>query len=195
MGDLQRFAWANGVTQLGTQITLVALPLTAVFVLDAGAFELGVLSAVQTAAFLLVGLPAGVWVDRWRRRPVLVRAELVRGVALATVPAAAWLDALTLPHLYAVALVLGVGTVFFDVAQMSFLPAIVPVERLERANGRLEGTRQVPVLAGPGVGGWLVAAVTAPFALLADAVELRVDAAQYGLLRSARWAARRWPTA
>ncbi|MFI7609840.1 MFS transporter [Nonomuraea terrae] len=170
MGDLRRFTWANAVTQLGTQVTVVALPLTAVLVLDAGAFELGVLSAVQTVAFLLVGLPAGVWVDRWRRRPVLVWSELVRGVALLTVPAAACLGALPLPHLYAVALVLGVGTVFFDVAQMSFLPAIVPKEQLERANGRLEATRQVSVLAGPGLGGWLVAALTAPFALLADAV-------------------------
>ncbi|MGP3956062.1 MFS transporter [Nonomuraea sp. 3N208] len=168
--DFRRFTWANGVTQLGTQVTVVALPLTALLVLDAGAFELGLLSAVQMVAFLLIGLPAGVWVDRARHRPILVWADLVRGVALLTVPAAAVLGALTLPHLYAVALVLGVGTVFFDVAQMSLLPAIVPKEGLERANGRLEVTRQASVLAGPGVGGWLVAALTAPFALLADAL-------------------------
>ncbi|MFB4277219.1 MFS transporter [Nonomuraea sp. MTCD27] len=169
-GDFWRFAWANGITQLGTQVTVVALPLTAVLTLRAGAFQLGVLSAVQMAAFLVIGLPAGVWVDRWRRRPILVGADLVRGAALLTVPVAAWLGVLTMPHLYAVALVLGVGTVFFDVAQMSFLPAIVPKERLERANGRLEVTRQVSVLAGPGLGGWLVTAFTAAFALLADAV-------------------------
>jgi MFS family permease len=185
MGDLRRFTWANAVTQLGTQVTVVALPLAAVLTLDAGAFELGLLSAVQTAAFLLVGLPAGVWVDRWRRRPVLVWSDLARGVALLTVPAAAWLGALTLPHLYAVALVLGVGTVFSDVAQMSFLPAIVPKERLEGANGRLEATRQVSVLAGPGVGGWLVAAVTAPFALLADAVAYLVSATLLSRVRAA----------
>ncbi|MEV4171139.1 MFS transporter [Nonomuraea sp. NPDC049709] len=168
--DFWRFAWANGITQLGTQVTVVALPLTAVLTLQAGAFQLGVLSAVQMAAFLVIGLPAGVWVDRWRRRPILVGADLVRGAALLTVPVAAWLGVLTMPHLYAVALVLGVGTVFFDVAQMSLLPVIVPKERLERANGRLEVTRQVSVLAGPGLGGWLVTGFTAPFALLADAV-------------------------
>ncbi|MGP3911207.1 MFS transporter [Nonomuraea sp. 10N515B] len=169
-GDFRRFTWANGVTQLGTQVTVVALPLTALLALDAGGFELGLLSAAQMVAFLVIGLPAGVWVDRARRRPILVWADLARGVALLTVPAAAWLGVLTLPHLYAVALVLGVGTVFFDVAQMSFLPAIVPKEGLERANGRLEVTRQMSVLAGPGLGGWLVTALTAPFALLADAL-------------------------
>ncbi|TMS00764.1 MFS transporter [Nonomuraea basaltis] len=175
-GDLWRFAGANGITQLGTQVTIVALPLTAVLTLDAGAIELGLLSAAQMVAFLLIGLPAGVWVDRMRRRPILVWADLIRGAALLTVPLAAWLDGLTLPHLYAVALVLGVGTVFFDVAQMSFVPAIVPKERLERANGRLEVTRHVSVLAGPDVGGWLVTALTAPFALLADAGAYLVSA-------------------
>ncbi|MEV0827389.1 MFS transporter [Nonomuraea rubra] len=148
--------------------------------MQAGAFELGLLSAVQSAAFLLIGLPAGVWVDRLRRRPILVRADLVRGALLLTVPAAAWLGVLTLPHLYAVALVLGVGAVFFDVAHMSFLPAVVPKERLEQANGRLEVTRQVYVLAGPGAGGWLVSVLTAPFALLADAIGYLVS----GLLLS-----------
>ncbi|WP_188191645.1 MFS transporter [Nonomuraea sp. SYSU D8015] len=169
-GDFWRFTWANGITQLGTQVTVVALPLTALLTLDASGFQLGVLSALQTIAFLVIGLPAGVWVDRMRRRPILVWADLARGVALLTVPAAAWLGGLTLPHVYAVALLLGVGTVLSDVAQLSFVPAIVPKDGLERANGRLEVTKYVSVLAGPGVGGWLVAAVTAPFALLADAL-------------------------
>ncbi|MGW4791729.1 MFS transporter [Nonomuraea sp. NPDC004297] len=168
--DFRRFIWANGFTQVGTQVTIVALPLTAVLTLRADAVQLGLLSAVQTAAFLLIGLPAGVWVDRVRRRPILVWSDLVRGVALLTVPAAALPGALTLPHLYAVALVLGVGTVFHDVGQMSLLPALVPSERLERANGRLEVVRQLSVLSGPGLGGWMVSVLTAPFALLADAV-------------------------
>ncbi|MEV0615553.1 MFS transporter [Nonomuraea sp. NPDC050404] len=174
-GDFRRFMWSDAITKLGTQVTLVALPLTAVHTLHAGAFQLGLLAAVQTAAFLVIGLPAGVWVDRTRRRPILVWADLSRGAALLTVPAAAWTGTLTLPHLYAVALVLGVGTVFSDVAQMSFLPAIVPRRRLEHANGRLEVTRQVSVLAGPGLGGWLVSTLTAPLALLADAIAYLVS--------------------
>lgn len=175
-GDFWRFVWSNWVTVLGTQVTIVALPLAAVLTLHAGAFQLGLLNVVQTAAFLLIGLPAGVWVDRRPRRVILVWADLIRGLALLTVPAAAWLGVLTLPHLYAVALVLGVGTVFFDVAQMSLLPAIVPRQDLERANGRLEVTRQVSVLTGPGLGGWLVTTITAPFALLADAFGYLVSA-------------------
>ncbi|MBN6053392.1 MFS transporter, partial [Nonomuraea sp. RK-328] len=174
--DFLRFVWANGVTQIGTQVTAVALPLAAVLALDAGALELGLLAAAQMAAFLLVGLPAGVWVDRVRRLPVLVWSDLVRGLALATVPAAAWAGVLTLPHLYAVALVLGFGTVFFDVAHMSVLPAIVPEDRLERGNGALEVTRNVSLLAGPGVGGWLVNLLTAPVALLADSVSYLASA-------------------
>ncbi|MEV0230475.1 MFS transporter [Nonomuraea sp. NPDC050786] len=175
-GDFWRFVWANGVTQMGTQVTVVALPLTALEVLDAGAFQLGLLSAAEMLAFLLIGLPAGVWVDRARRRPILIWSDVARGVALLSIPVAAWLGVLTLPQLYAVALVLGVGTVFFDVAHMSFLPAIVTKERLERGNGALEVTRNASMLAGPGVGGWMVAALTAPIALLADAVSYLLSA-------------------
>ncbi|TDD26430.1 hypothetical protein [Nonomuraea diastatica] len=103
-GDFALFAWANGITQMGTQITVVALPLTALLTLDAGAFDLGLLSAAQMLAFLLIGLPAGVWVDWSRRRPIIIWADVVRGVALLSVPVAAWLGVLTLPQLYAVAL-------------------------------------------------------------------------------------------
>ncbi|MFI6793438.1 MFS transporter [Nonomuraea sp. NPDC050383] len=174
--DFQRFVWANAVTQMGTQVTTVALPLAAVLTLDAGALELGLLAAAQMVAFLLVGLPAGVWVDRVRRRPILVWSDLVRGLALATVPLAAWAGVLTLPQLYAVALVVGFGTVFFDVAHMSLLPAVVPEDRLERGNGALEVTRNVSLLAGPGVGGWLVNALTAPVALLADSASYLASA-------------------
>ncbi|NRQ38574.1 MFS transporter [Nonomuraea sp. NN258] len=175
-GDFARFLWANGVTQLGTQVTLVALPLTALLALDAGALQLGLLSAAQVLAFLLIGLPAGVWVDRVRRRPILVWADAVRGLALLSVPLAAWLGVLTLAQLYVVALVVGVGTVFFDIAHLSFLPAVVPSDRLERGNGALEVTKSVCLLAGPGAGGWLVAVLTAPFALLADGVSYLVSA-------------------
>ncbi|NUW45315.1 MFS transporter [Nonomuraea rhodomycinica] len=174
--DFWRFVWANGVTQMGTQVTTVALPLAAVLALDAGALQLGLLSAAQMLAFLLVGLPAGVWVDRVRRLPVLVWSDLVRGLALVTVPLAAWAGVLTVPHLYAVALILGFGTVFFDVAHMSVLPAVVPADRLERGNSALEVTRNVSLLAGPGLGGWLVNLLTAPVALLADSVSYLASA-------------------
>lgn len=165
-----KFASADAVTQLGTQITLVALPLTAMLTLDAGAFELGLLTAAEMVPFLLIGLPVGVWVDRMRRRPMLVWTDLIRGAALLTIPVAAWLGGLTLVHLYAVALIVGFCTVFFDVAHMSFLPSVVTKDQLERGNSVLMGAGTIATLAGPGLGGALVNLLTAPIALLADAI-------------------------
>ena len=110
-----RHLWAaETVSQVGTQVTLLALPVVAVTVLDATPLQMGVLSALETAAFLLIGLPAGAWVDRWRRKRVLVTADLVRAVVLATLPVAYLLDVLTLGQLFVVAAVTGTATVFFD---------------------------------------------------------------------------------
>ena len=122
-----RQLWASEtVSQIGTQVTMVALPVLAVTLLQATPLQMGVLTALETAAFLLIALPAGAWVDRWRRRRVLVSADLVRGAALATIPVAYLADALTLGQLYLVAAVVGTATVFFDVGYQSYLPALVP---------------------------------------------------------------------
>ncbi|GAA0588544.1 MFS transporter [Streptomyces crystallinus] len=155
--------------QLGAQVTLVALPLVAVLELDASAFQVGLLTAAETAAFLLVGLPAGALTDRLRKRPLMIRADLVRAVAMASIPAAALADALTMAQLYAVALITGVATVFFDVAHQSFLPQILPREELMAGNGGLETVRSTAQVAGPGAGGGLVQLVGAHLAVLADA--------------------------
>ncbi len=112
---------AESVSQLGTQVTLLALPLTAILVLDATPFQLGVLSALEVLPFLLVGLPAGVWVDRLRRRPLLIAGDLCRAVALGSIPVAHWLGVDSIWHLFAAALATGVCTVFFDVAYQSYL--------------------------------------------------------------------------
>ncbi|SFK47996.1 Predicted arabinose efflux permease, MFS family [Streptosporangium canum] len=178
------FLGADAISQFGTQITVVALPLVAVLTLDASFFQVGVLTAAELAAFLFIGLPAGVWVDRLRRRPILIWSDLLRGVALLSVPLAVVLDALTLPHLYAVALLMGLGTVFFDVAHMSFLPSLVGRDDLLKGNGTLETLRNTAVLSGPALGGWLVHAVTAPIALLADAISYLVSALLLGGVRA-----------
>jgi MFS family permease len=178
------FLGADAVSQFGTQITLVALPLVAVLTLDASPFQIGVLTAAEMAAFLLIGLPAGVWVDRLRRRPILIWSDLLRGAALLSVPIAVVLDSMTLPHLYAVALLMGLGTVFFDVAHMSFLPALVGKDDLLKGNGTLETLRNTAVLSGPALGGWLVHALSAPIALLADAISYLVSALLLGGVRA-----------
>ena len=118
----------------GTQISLLALPLVAVIALNASAIEVGLLSTMTTLAFLLIGLPAGAVLDRVRKRPVMVTADLIRAVMLASVPVAWWLDVLTLPQLYVVVFVNGIATVFFDVSSQSYLPAIVERDRLVGAN-------------------------------------------------------------
>ncbi|MFE3453364.1 MFS transporter [Nonomuraea sp. NPDC059194] len=180
----QRLVGADALSQFGTQVTLVALPLTALLVLDASPFQLGLLTAAEMAAFMLIGLPAGVWVDRMRRRPILVAADAVRALALLSVPLAAFAGVLSLAQLYVVALVVGVGTVFFDVAHMSFLPSIVRKEELSRGIGTLETLRSGAWLTGPGLGGWLVQALTAPIALLADAISYACSALILSTIRA-----------
>ncbi|GIH92433.1 MFS transporter [Planobispora siamensis] len=178
------FLGADAISQFGTQVTLVALPLTAVLTLGAGPMEIGLLTAAETVAFLLLGLPAGVWVDRLRRRPILIWSDLLRAAALLSVPPAAALGVLTLPQLYIVALLVGLGSVFFDVAHMSFLPSLVGKDDLLRGNGVLETLRGTSVLSGPALGGWLVHVLTAPIALLADAVSYLVSALLLGGVRA-----------
>ena len=168
--DFLRLWSAQTISQFGTQITLLALPLAAILVLDASAFEVALLGAVEFLPFLLFALPAGVWVDRLRRRPILIASDLARGALLASVPAAYALDALTIWQLYVVGFGAGIGTVFFDVAYQSYLPALVDRGRLVEGNSKLEISRSAAQLAGPGLSGLLVGAIGAPYAILVDAV-------------------------
>lgn len=162
--------------QVGAQVTLVALPLVAVLELKAPAFQVGLLTAAETAAFLLIGLPAGAWVDRMRKRALMIRADLVRAAAMASVPLAAVGGVLTMGQLYVVALVTGVATVFFDVAHQSYLPQLLPREQLVAGNGALETVRSSAQVAGPGLGGGLVQLVGAHLAIVADAIGYAVSA-------------------
>jgi MFS family permease len=168
--DFMRLWVAETISQLGTGVTLLALPLVAIEVLDASAPEVGALTAVEFAPFILVGLPAGVWVDRLRRKPVLVAGDLGRALVLASIPIAYALDVLTMWQLYAVAFVAGVLTVFFDVAYQSYLPSLVEKDMLADGNSKLEISRSGAQIAGPGIAGALIGAVTAPGAIVVDAV-------------------------
>ncbi|MGW1893789.1 MFS transporter [Streptomyces sp. NPDC002004] len=156
--------------QLGAQVTLVALPLVALLELDASALQVGLLTTAETAAFLLIGLPAGAWADRMRKRPLMIRADVVRAAAMASIPAAALAGVLTMAQLYAVAVISGVATVFFDVAHQSYLPQILPRDQLVAGNGALEAVRSSAQVTGPGVGGALVQLAGAHLAIVADAV-------------------------
>ncbi len=181
--DFVRLWCGDTVSQFGTQITLLAAPLLAVTVLHASPFQVGLLTTFETLAFLVVGLPAGAWVDRMRRRNVMIVADLCRGVALGSVPLTAYLGVLTIAQLYAVVLVNGVFTVFFDVAYQSYLPFLVGREHLVEGNAKLQASQSVSMVAGPSVGGLLVQLLTPATALLADAASFLWSALWVGLIR------------
>jgi predicted MFS family arabinose efflux permease len=167
--DFRRFFLAAALSKAGTQISSLAVPLVAVLTLDATPGEVGLLAALHTVAFLLVGLPAGAWLDRMCRRPVLVAADLFRAGLLATIPVAWALDMLTLHLLYAVVLLNSVATVFFDIAAASYLPHLVSRAGLVAANARLTTVESAGHVAGPAAGGWLVQVLGPPLAIAIDA--------------------------
>jgi MFS family permease len=171
-----RLLWGGqSVSELGSQVSTLALPLVAIDTLHAGTFAVALLSSFQTLPFLLVGLPAGAWADRMRRRPVLVAADIGRVVALGSVPVAWACSALTLGQLYAVSLVAGVLTVFFDVDYQSYLPSLLPPDQLIDGNGKLQATSSGAAIAGPALGGVLVGSLGAANAVAADAVSFVVS--------------------
>ena len=175
--DFLRLWSAQTISQFGTQITLLGMPLAAILVLDASAFEVALLGVFEYLPFLLFALPAGVWVDRLRRKPILVLADVFRAVLLASIPVAYLFDALTIWQLYAVGFLVGVGTVFFDVAYQSYLPSLVDRDSLLEGNSKLEISRSAAQLAGPGLAGVLIAAITAPYAILLNAISFVGSAA------------------
>ena len=183
--DFMRLWSAESVSQLGTQVSLLALPLLAIKTLHATTFQVGALTAVEFAPFLIVGLPAGVVVDRRARRPVLMIGDVGRAIALFSIPIAWWLGVLTLLQLFVVVFVTGVLTVFFDVAYQSYLPALVDADQLADGNSKLEISRSGAQIAGPGLAGALIEAVGAPVAVMADAVSFVLSALSVLFIRRA----------
>jgi MFS family permease len=175
-GDFMKLWSAETISQIGSQVSGLALPFVAIVVLEASAFEVALLTVIEFAPFILISLPAGVWVDRLQRRPILVFADLGRALLLASIPVAYWADALTIWQLYGVGFAVGVLTVFFDVAYQSYLPALVARDHLVEGNSKLEVSRSGAQLAGPGLAGGLVEAVTAPVAVLVDAFSFLASA-------------------
>ncbi len=170
--------WSGqAVSEVGSQVTFLALPLLAALSLHATTFQVAVLSAASSAAFLLVALQAGVLVDRARKKRVLVCSDLLRALVIATVPLAQVLGVLTIWQLYAVAFATSVLTVFFDVAYQSYLPVLVPTEQLVEGNSKIGASQSFAEFAGPGLGGLLVSAVGAAYAVLLDAVSFAVSTA------------------
>jgi len=174
---------AQTVSAFGDQVTLLALPLLAVTTLGASAGQMGVLRAAETGPVLVVGLFAGVWVDRLRRRPILIVADLARAALLLTVPIAVWLDLLRIELLYVVGISVGTFTVFFEVARQTYVTAVVGRDQLVEANCRLVVSHSGAEVVGPSFAGILVQILGAPVTLLVDAISFLVSGALIGGIR------------
>jgi len=135
--DFRKLWAAQAISVYGTQVTVLAVPLVAALTLRVSPFEFGLLGTLEFLPFVLLSLPAGVWVDRLRRRPILILADLVRAATLVSIPAAVVLDRLTLWQLYLVVFSNGCLTVFFDVASQSYLPTLVERDQLVDGNSKL----------------------------------------------------------
>jgi MFS family permease len=175
---------AQTISFLGSQITALALPLTAAVSLQASATEMGLLRTAEVAPALLIGLFAGAIIDRIRRRPILVLADIGRALLLASVPLASYLGSLQMGQLYVVAFLGGILTVFFDIAHMSLLPSLVARDRLVEGNSKLEVSRSIAMIAGPGIAGILIQLFTAAVALIFDAVSFLASALFLLLIRT-----------
>ena len=167
---------ATSVSQVGTQVSELAIPFIAITSLRATPFEVGALNAVQFLPILLLSLVVGVWVDRLRRRPVLIASDLARALILFSIPVAGFLHLLSLAQVYVVAFLLGSLTVLFDVAYQSYLPALVAGDRLITANSRLQVSEQGASVIGPALAGSLISLITAPIAVAVDAASYLASA-------------------
>jgi MFS family permease len=181
--DFLRFWTAQTVSQFGSQVSILALPLVAISYLDSSPAEVALLSTMEFLPFLFFALPAGVWIDRLRRRPILIGADVARALLLATIPLAWVAGVLTIWQLYAVAFLVGVFTVFFDVAYQAYLPSLVERERILDGNGKLETSRSVAQTAGPAIAGWLIGVLTAPIAVIVNSASFVISGIALVLIR------------
>jgi MFS family permease len=182
-GDFMKLWTGQTISQFGDEITGLAIPLLATLILHAGPLEFGILGVVRFLPWILFTLPAGVWVDRMRRRPILIGADLARAVLLTSIPLAFVGGWLTLIQVYVVAFLAGLFEVFFDVAYQSYLPNIVERDELVEGNSKLELSRAASQVAGPTVAGFLIQAIQAPFAILFDAASYLAAAFFIGVIR------------
>lgn len=181
--DFRRFWIGRGISGIGDEISALALPLIAVLILDASPVQMGVINALAYLPFLLIGLQAGVWVDRMRRRRILIWSDLVQALLLLTIPVAGFAGLLRMEQLYVLALVIGAINVVASVAGQSFLPSLVDRRQLPAANSRLEATYSATGIVGPSLAGALVQVLGAPLAVLVNSITLVTSA---GLMVSMR---------
>lgn len=181
--DFVRFWTGETVSLFGTQVTYLALPLTAIYTFNASATEVGVLRFVQLAPYIGLALLFGVWVDRHRRRPVMLWTNVIRMVLIGLIPVLHWAGWLNMPVLLVIACAVGIASVMFDVSWMPYVPSIVDPGHYVEANARMAFSTSASTVAGPGLAGGLVAALTAPVTLVVDAFSYLVSIVSLLLVR------------
>ena len=182
--DFNALWFGQSLSLFGSAVTALALPSVAVLALRATPFQVGVLNALEFAAFPILGLAVGVWADRLARRPIMIVADLVRSAMLASIVVAALTHRLGYAQLALTAAVMGIASVFFEICYQSYLPTLVDRAALTSANSRLEFTRSVSQLGGSGIAGPLISAIGAPLALGVDAVSFVVSTISLALIRT-----------
>lgn len=174
--DFLKLWTGQSISEFGSQVSLLAIPWLAAVGLHASPIEFSLLEVLSFLPFILIALPAGVWVDRLRRRPILIASDTARAILLMLIPILWAAGALRIWHLLALQFLIGGFTVFFDVGYTAYLPALVEREDLVEGNSKLYLTSSVASVAGPSVAGGLIAAITAPYAILVDASSFVVSA-------------------
>jgi MFS family permease len=182
--DFMKLWVGQTVSELGSVVTRTAVPLVALLVLGAGPFEMALLVVSASLAVLLVGFFAGAWVDRLRRRPLLIAADALRAVLLFSIPVAAIANALRIEQLYLVVFLEGCLGALFDAAYPAYVPSLIGVDRVVDGNSKLATSASLAEIGGPGLGGGLVQLIGAPLAILVDAISFVVSAIALVLIRS-----------
>lgn len=181
--DFLKLWTGQTISLIGSQVTLLALPLTAVLLLRATSLQLGLLGAAETAPFLFISMFAGVWVDHKRRRPTLIFTNIGRAILLGLIPLFALLGWLRIEALYLIAWLVGCLTVFFYLAYQAFLPTLLPKEHLVEGNSKLSASQSMAEIGGPGLAGVLIQLVSAPIAIIADALSFLIAAISLMMIR------------
>jgi MFS family permease len=183
-GDFRKLWAGQTVSELGSVVTRTAVPLVALLVLGAGPFEMALLVVAASLAVLLFGFLAGAWVDRLRRRPLLVWSDAIRAVVLFSIPVAYIAGVLRIEQLYVVVFVEGSLGALFDAAYPAYVPSLIGADRVVEGNSKLATSSSLAEIGGPGIAGGLVQAIGAPFAILVDSVSFVVSAISLLLIRS-----------
>jgi MFS family permease len=183
--DFLKLWTAQTISVFGSQVSALAIPLVAALILHVDPFAFALLGTIEFLPFILFTLPAGAWVDRLRRRPILISGDLGRAIALASIPLVYAINpaALTIWQLYVVGFITGTLTVFFDVADQSYLPSVVERDQLIEGNSKLQISQSAAQIAGPGIAGYLISFFRAPFAILLDSLSFVVSAFFVFLIR------------